>query len=227
MFKGKKMAGHMGDVNVTTQNLARGEDRPRARADHDPRRGARRQGRLGDVARCGEAGLPETAPKPGAFRKVAGDAPKQAGTGAERLSRASRGGERKRNAGRRHHARRQEGGNGRAAGRCVRARAARRHPRNAWCAISSPSGGGGTRSVQDRSEVNYTDAKLYRQKGTGRARHGSRRAPLFRGGGKAFGPEAAQLRHRSAEEGEGARAEACAVLQGQVRDARSSSTNAS
>lgn len=47
----------------------------------------------------------------------------------------------------------------------------------------------GTRSVQDRSEVNYTGAKLYRQKGTGRARHGSRRAPIFRGGGKAFGPK--------------------------------------
>jgi large subunit ribosomal protein L4 len=47
----------------------------------------------------------------------------------------------------------------------------------------------GTVSVQDRSEVNYTGAKLYRQKGTGRARHGSRRANLFRGGGKSFGPK--------------------------------------
>jgi large subunit ribosomal protein L4 len=47
----------------------------------------------------------------------------------------------------------------------------------------------GTRSVQDRSEVNYTTAKLYRQKGTGRARHGSRRANLLRGGGKTFGPK--------------------------------------
>ena len=47
----------------------------------------------------------------------------------------------------------------------------------------------GTRSVQDRSEVNYTGAKLYKQKGTGRARHGSRRANLFRGGGKSFGPK--------------------------------------
>lgn len=47
----------------------------------------------------------------------------------------------------------------------------------------------GTRSVQDRSEVNYTGAKVYRQKGTGRARHGSRRANLFRGGGKTFGPK--------------------------------------
>jgi large subunit ribosomal protein L4 len=48
---------------------------------------------------------------------------------------------------------------------------------------------GGTRSVQDRSEVSYTGAKLYRQKGTGRARHGSRRAGLFKGGGKSFGPK--------------------------------------
>ena len=35
--------------------FARGEDGPRARADHDPRRGAGRQGRLGAAARCGEA----------------------------------------------------------------------------------------------------------------------------------------------------------------------------
>jgi len=48
---------------------------------------------------------------------------------------------------------------------------------------------GGAVSVQDRSEVNYTGAKLYKQKGTGRARHGSRRANLFRGGGKSFGPK--------------------------------------
>ena len=47
----------------------------------------------------------------------------------------------------------------------------------------------GTVSVKDRSEINYTGAKLYRQKGTGRARHGSRRANLFRGGGKSFGPK--------------------------------------
>jgi len=47
----------------------------------------------------------------------------------------------------------------------------------------------GTVSVQDRSEVSYTGARLSRQKGTGRARHGSRRANLFRGGGKSFGPK--------------------------------------
>ncbi|XSG82287.1 MAG: 50S ribosomal protein L4 [Methyloligella sp. ZOD6] len=48
---------------------------------------------------------------------------------------------------------------------------------------------GGTRSVQDRSEVTATGAKMYRQKGTGNARHGSRRVNIFRGGGKAFGPK--------------------------------------
>lgn len=48
---------------------------------------------------------------------------------------------------------------------------------------------GGTVSVKDRSQINATTAKMYRQKGTGRARHGSKKAPIFRGGGKAFGPK--------------------------------------
>ncbi len=47
----------------------------------------------------------------------------------------------------------------------------------------------GTVSVKDRSEISATGAKMYRQKGTGRARHGSRRVNLFRGGGKTFGPK--------------------------------------
>jgi large subunit ribosomal protein L4 len=47
----------------------------------------------------------------------------------------------------------------------------------------------GSAHVKDRSEVNYTTAKMYRQKGTGRARRGSHRAPILRGGGKAFGPK--------------------------------------
>jgi large subunit ribosomal protein L4 len=47
----------------------------------------------------------------------------------------------------------------------------------------------GTAQVKDRSEINATTAKIYRQKGTGRARHGSKKAPIFRGGGKAFGPK--------------------------------------
>jgi len=47
----------------------------------------------------------------------------------------------------------------------------------------------GTAAAKNRSAVSGSTKKLYKQKGTGRARHGSRRAPLFRGGGKAFGPK--------------------------------------
>lgn len=46
----------------------------------------------------------------------------------------------------------------------------------------------GTHKAKGRSEVNKTTAKIYRQKGTGNARHGSRRAPIFVGGGVAHGP---------------------------------------
>lgn len=42
--------------------------------------------------------------------------------------------------------------------------------------------------AQTRAEVNLTKAKMFRQKGTGRARHGSQSAPIFVGGGKAHGP---------------------------------------
>jgi large subunit ribosomal protein L4 len=47
----------------------------------------------------------------------------------------------------------------------------------------------GTHHAQDRSEVTLTGKKMYRQKGTGGARHGDKGAPQFRGGGKAFGPK--------------------------------------
>lgn len=46
----------------------------------------------------------------------------------------------------------------------------------------------GTHAVQFRSDVTATGKKAYKQKGTGHARHGDRRANLFRGGGRAFGP---------------------------------------
>ena len=46
----------------------------------------------------------------------------------------------------------------------------------------------GTHDTQTRAEVAYTGAKLYRQKGTGRARAGSARSPVRIGGGVAFGP---------------------------------------
>ncbi|MGC9394585.1 MAG: 50S ribosomal protein L4 [Anaerolineae bacterium] len=46
----------------------------------------------------------------------------------------------------------------------------------------------GTHKTKTRSENNRTKSKWYRQKGTGRARHGSRNAPIFVGGGIAHGP---------------------------------------
>jgi large subunit ribosomal protein L4 len=46
----------------------------------------------------------------------------------------------------------------------------------------------GTHKIQVRNEVSRTGKKMYRQKGTGGARHGSRRAPQFVGGSRAFGP---------------------------------------
>lgn len=47
----------------------------------------------------------------------------------------------------------------------------------------------GTASTKTRSEVSGSSAKLFRQKGTGLARAGSRRSPLRRGGGITFGPQ--------------------------------------
>jgi large subunit ribosomal protein L4 len=46
----------------------------------------------------------------------------------------------------------------------------------------------GTHKTKGRAEIARTGAKMYKQKGTGRARHHSARAPQFRGGGKAHGP---------------------------------------
>lgn len=46
----------------------------------------------------------------------------------------------------------------------------------------------GTHAVKFRSDINRTNAKWFRQKGSGRARHGSRRTNIFIGGGRAFGP---------------------------------------
>ena len=58
--------------------------------------------------------------------------------------------------------------------RCVRWQLARRRA--------------GTHDVKNRAEITRTGKKMYRQKGTGSARHGSARVNLFRGGGRSFGP---------------------------------------
>jgi large subunit ribosomal protein L4 len=46
----------------------------------------------------------------------------------------------------------------------------------------------GTHKAKGRAEIWRTGKKMYAQKGTGGARHGSARVPQFRGGGRAFGP---------------------------------------
>ncbi len=46
----------------------------------------------------------------------------------------------------------------------------------------------GTHKVKGRAEIWRTGKKMYKQKGTGGARHGSARVPQFRGGGRAMGP---------------------------------------
>lgn len=47
----------------------------------------------------------------------------------------------------------------------------------------------GTAATKTRSEVAGSTKKIYRQKGTGRARHGAKKAPIFVGGGITFGPQ--------------------------------------
>lgn len=49
-------------------------------------------------------------------------------------------------------------------------------------------------STKGRGEVEGSTAKIYRQKGTGRARHGAIRAPIFVGGGITFGPKPRRIR---------------------------------
>jgi large subunit ribosomal protein L4 len=46
----------------------------------------------------------------------------------------------------------------------------------------------GTHKTKTRGEIKATTRKMYKQKGTGRARHGAASTTLFRGGGKSFGP---------------------------------------
>jgi large subunit ribosomal protein L4 len=53
-----------------------------------------------------------------------------------------------------------------------------------------------TANCRTRSEVKGTRKKMYKQKGTGQARHGDAKAPIFVGGGKAHGPKPRIVRHR-------------------------------
>lgn len=54
----------------------------------------------------------------------------------------------------------------------------------------------GSASTKNRAEVSGSSKKLYKQKGTGNARHGTLRAPTFVGGGKAHGPRPHSFAYR-------------------------------
>jgi large subunit ribosomal protein L4 len=53
----------------------------------------------------------------------------------------------------------------------------------------------GTHKTKERNEVSFTTAKMYKQKGTGQARHGAKSAPIFRKGGTVFGPRVRSHAH--------------------------------
>jgi large subunit ribosomal protein L4 len=54
----------------------------------------------------------------------------------------------------------------------------------------------GTHAAKERSAVSGSSKKIYKQKGTGRARHGSIRAPIFVGGGRAHPPKPQDFSYR-------------------------------
>ena len=58
-----------------------------------------------------------------------------------------------------------------------------------WVRVLMQNGRQGTVGCKGRSEVNRTNKKPWKQKGTGRARAGSARSPVWRGGGVVFGPQ--------------------------------------
>src|SRR5205085_4363550 len=153
-------------------------DRRRARPDPDRRRGARREGRLDHGARRREEGAAEGSAE---ARQV----PPRAGRGREW---------RRRGQGRRRVMDLKVTTlDGKAAGsvslnkdifgleprkdliqRCINWQLAKRQA--------------GTHAVKNRADISLTGKKSGPQKGSGGARHGSQRANLFRGGGRAFGP---------------------------------------
>ena len=180
-FKNKKMPGHMGVDRITTLNLrvvqtdvARGLILVEGAVPGS-------KGGWIAVRDAVKKALPKDAPKPGKFRLADGGG-EQAAPPKRRPSRRAREMELKVTT-----------LEGKAAGsvqlsdaifgleprkdiiqRCVNWQLAKRQA--------------GTHKTQGRADVWRTGKKMYKQKGTGGARHGSARVPQFRGGGRAFGP---------------------------------------
>src|SRR5258708_30061333 len=61
----------------------------------------------------------------------------------------------------------------------------------------------GTHDVKNRAEITRTGKKMYRQKGTGSARHRPARVNLFRRGGRSFGPTPRRHSHGLQKKGRG------------------------
>ena len=190
VFKGKKMAGHMGDRRVTVQNLeVIGIDQERGLILV---KGAV-PGARGGYVRVTDAikrALPQEAPYPAGV--VTTGAPI-----ADDARRWRRPGRSRRSAGRRGvrpvqvsvtTLDRQDAGtielNPAVFGQPLRSDILHQVVR--WQLAKRRQG---THKAKTRGEVNKTTRKMYKQKGTGRARHGAASAPQFRGGGKPFGPK--------------------------------------
>jgi large subunit ribosomal protein L4 len=76
----------------------------------------------------------------------------------------------------------------------------------------------GTASTKTRGEIAYSTAKMFKQKGTGNARRGSRRAPGLRGGGIVFGPRPRDYGYRVPRKMR--RAALCSALSGRIAEQR-------
>jgi len=74
----------------------------------------------------------------------------------------------------------------------------------------------GTAKTQTRAEVSFTNSKPWRQKGTGRARAGTARSPIWRGGGVTFGP--IPRSYRTKVNRKVRRASICSVLSARVSE---------
>lgn len=74
----------------------------------------------------------------------------------------------------------------------------------------------GTASTKTRSEIRGGGRKPWRQKGTGRARHGTIRSPLWTGGGTVFGPKPRDYRYNIPKKVR--RAALCSALSAKVRE---------
>ncbi len=180
-FKNKKMAGHMGAGPCHDVESARRADRCRAWPHPGRRRRAWHQGRLDLCSRCREEALPKDVPQPGKYRL----ATKRKARRLQRRLRRRR--KELRREDRYHLARRRSAGeielNDAIFGLEPRADILARMVRYQLAKRRA-----GTHQTQGRADVARTGKKMYKQKGTGNARHGSARVPQFRGGGRAFGP---------------------------------------